>query len=150
MALIKCPECGKEVSDKSKQCIHCGFPFEQKNICILNGRELDLTFIIDGSCNSLEAALRLSEISDISGLASIDVVSDIIRTKKIPPILHVKTKEEEEEEYIREENQIRCPRCGSTSVTAGQRGYSYFTGFIGSGKTVNRCANCGYKWKPRR
>lgn len=26
MALINCPECGKEVSDKSKQCIHCGYP----------------------------------------------------------------------------------------------------------------------------
>lgn len=26
MSLIKCPECGKDVSDKSKICIHCGFP----------------------------------------------------------------------------------------------------------------------------
>lgn len=26
MALIKCPECGKEISDKSKQCIYCGYP----------------------------------------------------------------------------------------------------------------------------
>ena len=25
MALIKCPECGKEISDSAKQCIHCGF-----------------------------------------------------------------------------------------------------------------------------
>ncbi|MEG1028094.1 MAG: zinc-ribbon domain-containing protein, partial [Oscillospiraceae bacterium] len=24
MALIKCPECGKEISDKIKSCIHCG------------------------------------------------------------------------------------------------------------------------------
>lgn len=24
--LIKCPECGKEVSDKATQCIHCGYP----------------------------------------------------------------------------------------------------------------------------
>lgn len=28
MALIKCPECGKEISDKSTACIHCGFPLE--------------------------------------------------------------------------------------------------------------------------
>lgn len=27
MALIQCPECGKEVSDKAAQCIHCGYPF---------------------------------------------------------------------------------------------------------------------------
>lgn len=26
MALIKCPECGKEISDKALACIHCGFP----------------------------------------------------------------------------------------------------------------------------
>lgn len=45
-------------------------------------------------------------------------------------------------------NQVKCPKCGSTSITAGQRGYSLLTGFIGSGKTMNRCANCGYRWKP--
>lgn len=26
MALINCPECGKEISDQSQVCIHCGFP----------------------------------------------------------------------------------------------------------------------------
>ena len=28
MALINCPECGKEISDKAKTCIGCGFPLE--------------------------------------------------------------------------------------------------------------------------
>lgn len=45
-------------------------------------------------------------------------------------------------------NKVKCPKCGLTSITAGQRGYSLLTGFIGSGKTVNRCANCGHRWKP--
>ena len=27
MSLIKCPECSKEVSNKSHFCIHCGHPF---------------------------------------------------------------------------------------------------------------------------
>lgn len=46
MALIKCPECGKEVSDRATVCIHCGYPLdvtksdsvEHKNIesCIEN------------------------------------------------------------------------------------------------------------------
>ena len=26
MAMIKCPECGNQVSDKAKACIHCGCP----------------------------------------------------------------------------------------------------------------------------
>ena len=28
MALIKCPECGKEISDKATCCIHCGCPMD--------------------------------------------------------------------------------------------------------------------------
>ena len=28
MAMIKCPECGKDVSDKAKSCPHCGCPIE--------------------------------------------------------------------------------------------------------------------------
>lgn len=26
MALIKCPECGREISDKAGSCPHCGYP----------------------------------------------------------------------------------------------------------------------------
>ena len=29
MALIKCPECGKEISNKAKCCIHCGYPLDE-------------------------------------------------------------------------------------------------------------------------
>ena len=45
-------------------------------------------------------------------------------------------------------NTPKCPTCGSTNITAGQRGYSFWTGFLGSNKTVNRCSNCGHTWKP--
>ena len=47
------------------------------------------------------------------------------------------------------DREVRCPKCGSKSVTAGQRGYSIISGFLESGKTVNRCSACGYSWKPR-
>ena len=29
MAMIVCPECGKEVSDQAEVCIHCGYPFHK-------------------------------------------------------------------------------------------------------------------------
>ena len=32
MALIKCPECGKEISDLAKTCPNCGRPVSPKNI----------------------------------------------------------------------------------------------------------------------
>lgn len=31
MALIKCPECLKEVSDQVENCIHCGYPLNAKD-----------------------------------------------------------------------------------------------------------------------
>lgn len=32
MALIKCPECGKKVSDKANECIHCGYPINNNDV----------------------------------------------------------------------------------------------------------------------
>lgn len=40
MALIKCSECGKEISDKAKQCIHCGCPIENELICVECGKKV--------------------------------------------------------------------------------------------------------------
>jgi DNA-directed RNA polymerase subunit RPC12/RpoP len=35
MALIKCSECGKEISDKAKECPHCGNPINyRENVTI--------------------------------------------------------------------------------------------------------------------
>lgn len=45
---------------------------------------------------------------------------------------------------------VRCPKCSSTQITTGARGYSMMWGFLGAGKTVNRCARCGHKWEPKR
>lgn len=28
MGLMKCPECGKEISNKASACIHCGYPLQ--------------------------------------------------------------------------------------------------------------------------
>ena len=41
MGLINCPECGKEISNKSEICIHCGCPLANY-ICNINGMEYNL------------------------------------------------------------------------------------------------------------
>ena len=43
MALVKCENCGKEKSDKTKKCIHCGFEPKEivKNICKECGKEIE-------------------------------------------------------------------------------------------------------------
>lgn len=52
--LIECPECGQKVSDKSKQCIHCGFPLDEfkpeieiNTHCNIRGKDYDLTEIAE-------------------------------------------------------------------------------------------------------
>lgn len=42
MAIIQCPECGRDISDRAEDCIHCGFPLKQKT------SSLDGTLIIYG------------------------------------------------------------------------------------------------------
>lgn len=41
MSMIKCPECGGDVSDKAKKCIHCGkiLVEEQKNIVLIAAKK---------------------------------------------------------------------------------------------------------------
>ena len=43
---------------------------------------------------------------------------------------------------------VTCPKCGSSSISTVNRGYSLLSGFIGSGTAVNVCQKCGYKWEP--
>ena len=33
MALIKCPECGNQISDKAESCPKCGYELNKKETC---------------------------------------------------------------------------------------------------------------------
>ncbi|WP_418752478.1 hypothetical protein [Frisingicoccus sp.] len=95
-------------------------------------------------CTENEAIEVIDELKD---LVQQNIKATIEKQKR--PLYESKTKVidcTKEDIYI-PKNIPKCPKCGSTAITAGQRGYSLLTGFIGSGKTVNRCANCGYKWE---
>ena len=145
MALIKCPECGQEISDKSDKCIHCGFPlrntpFLQENI---NGKYYDINFLTDKSISQAKKITMLREMTNY------DI--DLMDAKKMvlkyhPTIQQQESNQKEQDE--RSKNQIHCPKCNSTSIQTINRGYSFWTGFLGSGSPRNVCQKCGYKWKP--
>lgn len=167
MALICCPECGKTISDKAPACIHCGFPMnntshdqqEQKcNYCSINGKEYDLTEVINGIINEeyLKAKTLLTELN--TGLTTSDEIrlrKLLLETKKVPPkfnsgdmVYENTVVSQEDLKKIHANSPVRCPKCKSTSIATTNRGYSLVWGFIGSGKPMNVCQKCGYKWKP--
>lgn len=71
MALIKCPECNKEVSDKAVVCIHCGYPLQE----LIGEDNLDLK-------NSLYFKLRLMNMDDDG--ASVVIITCKITGLRVP------------------------------------------------------------------
>ena len=145
MALIKCPECGKEISDKSDKCIHCGYPMEAqiKTRLTVNGKDIDVSFLVDTPkyTNKMELAERLSQLTGIPKIKWVFFIQDYWKTGILPKTYNYLTEEEER-------NTVKCPKCGSTAVQPVARGFSLLTGFVGSGSPRNFCQKCGYKWKP--
>lgn len=259
MALIKCPECGKEISNKAKMCIHCGYPMDEyeeivpedyetyepplitqkfqvimtsygfvKNriaeeledmkitsfdnainlldnlpTCIYETYSQDESRKIKSSLSDIGADITIKKIScqdkvklqntDIKlfciQLISNNIPSDIseirLRNRASSNIHYIdllatglpldKAKilynaliqrninckllrdpiSEHENiqiinyiEYHFTDSKVKCPKCGSVQITTGNKGYSLLTGFLGSSKTINRCAKCGYSWEP--
>ena len=152
MALIKCPECGKEVSDKALTCIHCGCPLVEKNHCIINGVDVDCSFLFDPKYEDIEIKeLIMMEKTNLDAGIADKIVEEWSKKGEIPPVFNgkISTYEEESRQAMeRINNQLHCPKCGSTSITTGARGVNWFWGFIGANKTVNRCGKCGYTLEP--
>lgn len=65
--------------------------------------------------------------------------------------VHAKKFQEKLEENLSKQSDVpTCPKCGSTSIDAVNRGFSLLSGFLGSGKTMNYCKNCGFKYDPKK
>ena len=156
MALIKCPECGKEISDKATQCIHCGYPLDSnsnKVICIINNIEYDFTDILDKVLSfynsNREIGFKIKadiiNLTGINDMAASTLSAKITINKTVPKYFNPA----EYPDTPSAKNILKCPKCGSTAITTGARGVNWTLGIIGASKTVNRCGKCGYTWKPK-
>lgn len=50
MALINCPECGSELSDKATSCPNCGVPLNNQKFCIHCGSKIDKDCVVCPQC----------------------------------------------------------------------------------------------------
>lgn len=165
--LIKCPECGKEISDKSNACIHCGFPISANQT---KEKQYDISLV---SFNTKTKFHAFREIARITGLG----LSVVAENAKTLPYTFAKNMSKENSLLVKERlnkysaivkitesisiNQTHrtineayfsdkpiCPKCKSTSIITMNRGFSIVTGFIGSGKPINVCQMCGHRFYP--
>lgn len=147
MALIKCPECNKEISNNSKICVHCGYPIKNKNMdCMINGVSYDLSFLLDDSISVPLKGKQLHLLTKCNLKDCLNKTKIIVEAGEIPKVLNLK-----QQEIVEEKNIIRCPTCSSTkvkriSVTAKVAGAVIVGLFSKTAKSQFMCENCGYKW----
>lgn len=174
MALIICPECGGKISDQADKCIHCGYPLKkinkislkcdkENNMYVYKNNLYNLTELVNYLKNNTfaeyemdlptwkEARLILRRICpDIS---EGDRLINYIKTNRSIPDKELKntTNNIHYSSTPRPSaptNQVRCPKCGSTSIATEKRGFDLMWGFLGSEwVTYNVCQKCGHRWK---
>lgn len=164
MALIKCPECGKDVSNKAPACIHCGYPLGSQ-VSTAISKKVVIPGFKEPADNKVRVIAFLRKelnrgLSTIKDLVEQDnpVIKDGL-TQEQAEALALKLQNLEVDAKILDsstplptektkDDRILCPYCGSSQYHAGARGYGFFTGFLGSGQTVLTCLKCGRTWRP--
>lgn len=161
MALIRCPECGKEISNKAEACPNCGYPIASlgKAKRIIN--EEYAVILENAGVNKVKAIRDVREVTGL-GLKEAKEMTEnvpcvVIDKISLEAATAIRNAFEEDGAIVsvvssddkstkitvaKEANKIRCPRCGSTQITTGQRGFSFWTGFIGANKTVTGSVTC--------
>lgn len=142
--LIKCPECGKEVSDKAEVCIHCGYPIMAERVPEFNfDSECPVCKKINWHYNKINGRIRCETCGYVGAV-----------NKQLAKIYDDKQEEnpvQESSDPINKPVKPTCPTCGSTNIeriSAGKKlmGSMMFGLFSKDAKSTFHCKNCNYKW----
>ena len=108
MALIKCPECGKEISDKASACIHCGYPLANTQKKVAEKISSQPSNSISNEKNNISKGFSIVSLEENTvGLQCENCarVSQYIQNRVITKI--------SEKEWITN-NVLTCPNCKNT------------------------------------
>ena len=158
MALINCPECNKEISDKAEVCINCGYKLPKQESMfqgVYCPSCLDVGFKHHKAEDNICPFCRIEKLNSVYG--TFDDVYDY--TKNHPELKQ--SPEFSQEAYNKRVNYVpvdymnvnspKCPTCGSTNISKiGTINRMVSTGLFGLasskiGKT-HKCNNCGTTW----
>lgn len=166
MALINCPECSKEISDKAISCPNCGYPLTQNKTY-----NVVLKAVGQNKIKLIEKLRSLTGCSIKDAYDSTEhLTSNIIRKVDYPVALEYKTAIEKlgaEVDIVESDvaksyntfifnpqisNLVKCPNCQSINTnkisTASKAGSALMWGVFAMGKISKtyECKNCGYRW----
>lgn len=131
--LIKCPECGKEISDVAEVCVHCGYPLKTKH------KKLERSIPANMPCPECGSNWHTYENENIYCKVCKHIFTD----------LEITTYEKKQQAI--QASKIKCPNCHSTNVkkiSTTERATSVVTLGLLS-KKINKsykCLNCKYTW----
>lgn len=150
MAIILCPECKREISDKASACPSCGFPvsdyfhnsdteasrLEKQMNCQFCGKENDNGSFYCAYCGKLinETEIqRQAQVEQMRLRAANDRIQDQqLRVQQEQLILQGKIQKQQEREY---KKTAKCPRCGSTSLSGNKKGFGIGKAVVGAALT---------------
>ena len=158
MALIKCPECGKEVSNRASACIHCGCPLDEQPVASTPKKD-----IIPSQKEYSEVKFpSINLVQDVTGLGLAEAMAFVEQDE---PVVKDGLSQEQAEAIAQkfqaigvdakicdsstplssdqngesnpilstspETQVLRCPKCGSTSIQAMKKGFGLGKAAIG-------------------
>lgn len=174
MALIKCPECEKEISDKAQACIHCGYPLVNSSEQAHSESFYKLTLVSYPSDKKIEVIKGLRLIFEY-GLAHAKLASEELphllaeglylgECKKLKTSLerYFAVVEISPDHEAREHNEFfinsmyvrgkcfakkpQCPFCRSTDVVVKTKSETIFSVLFKPAKTILVCKSCGKRF----
>lgn len=154
MALINCPECNKEISNKAQSCPHCGCPINSNtghSIYIIGYRDTD-TAVSAGLKEVLDIDLDYENVVKILNNLPYKICecntqqeAEILAKKLDRWWIDVDVVNGNGESVNINTNIALCPKCNSTNIQIVPRKWSLFTGIFTN--AIDRvCVNCKYKW----
>ena len=155
MALISCPECNKEISDKSNACIHCGYPItseintkELSNyIKSIKGKNYDLRKVAELMLKK-EKIYAIKELRNMTGLGLAEA-KEYVESMDLDIYKNLSDSLSTNNAVFAH---LKCPLCNSTnieSITGFKKGASALAFGVFAANTVlskYKCKSCGHKF----
>jgi len=155
MALIKCPECGSQVSDKASACIHCGYPIQEKSsneFTYSTSKKVIIPSMIDNSPQKVPAIKVVREVLNL-GLADAksfveqptpyitvkdglsqdqaDAIASTFHAEGVTAMIYDSATPINEVTHHKNKDTLCCPVCGSTQIQVAKKGFGLGKAAVG-------------------